>query len=255
MNDNCPSEFALDDFELHGGLPAVAIHLQGCPRCQARRDARAAAMAMFDGELARATWGRIRTARAAARPRRGRAASLSAFLVAAVAGAAGLIVFTGRTQHHAVAPYVATKGQALAEVLCRRGDRTFVIAPHDTVAPGDLLRFRPRPVRPDARFIQIGSVDGTGHYASFYPPAESGPSVALPPAGEPLEGSVRLDDAPGPERLLVVLSPRALPPPLVRSAAEERAATLAPLTQIGGVPVTASWIVLEKAPPSPEPRP
>jgi hypothetical protein len=142
--------------------------------------------------------------------------------------------------------YVGPKGWAATDIICRRGDRVFVLGKDDDVAPGDELRFRPGAQGADARFIQIGSVDGTGKYTSFYPGRTGVSSVALPPSGEALAGSIRLDDAPGPERVLVVVSARPLAATDVGRAAEARASGAKPVDAIGDVPVRSAWVILAK---------
>ena len=125
------------------------------------------------------------------------------------------------------APYWAERPRA-HRIVCRRGAATFVLAPGGRGVPGDELRFRPLPVWPDARFIQIGSVDGTGRYTPFYPPAPGGGERRVPARGQALDGSIRLDAAPGPERLFVVLSATPLSEAAVRQAAEARARPVRP---------------------------
>ena len=241
--DECPSSFALDDRELHGGdgpaqAPGIDRHVAGCGRCQATRAARAADLAAFD-KTAPALWTRIA---AGGRERRRRRRLLSIQLPALLAGLGALtLLIAGRGP-----VYVGPKGAAPLEIICRRAGATFALAPDDEVAPGDELRFKPRPVRPDARFINIGSVDGTGRYTSFYPPMPGARSVALPDPGQALDGSIRLDAAPGPERLLVVLSATPLAEDAVRRVAETGAAAGTIVDRIDGTPVTAAWIVLRK---------
>jgi hypothetical protein len=143
-------------------------------------------------------------------------------------------------------PYLAPKGVTPVEITCRRGGATFRLAPDDDVIPGDRLRFRPLPVWPDAHFIQIGSVDGTGRYTPFYPSAAGAASAALPAPGQVLEGGIEIDAAPGPERLFVVLSAEPLSETAVRHVAEPRAAAATIVEKIDGVPVSTHWIVLGK---------
>jgi len=238
--NGCPSEFVLDDRLIHGrAAPEAEAHIGGCPSCQARIAERGVEAAEFAG-LAAPTWRRV-VAEAAARRRRRRAVFPLAFL--GVAGAAAGLVLVARTARDAA---VTPKGSALAEIVCRRGAQTFRLGPGEAVAPGDALRFVPLPIWSEARYIQVGSVDGTGAYAPFYPPADGGLSVALPAPGLPLEGSIRLDDAPGPERLLVVLSTAPLAARDVARAALAHAATVDRIDQIGGAKVVSAWIVLPK---------
>ena len=239
--NGCPSEFALDDREIHrrGGPPAD-IHLESCHSCFARRDARQARVAEFEATLAAPTWTRIQ-AEASARRRRWRR-SLPLALLGTVT--ASLLLFVAPRRPPAP-PSPTPKGNSLAEIVCRRGERTFVIGSGDEVAPGDRLRFRPLPIWPQARYIQVGSVDGTGGYSPFYP-AGDGVSAVLPAGGEPLDGSIRLDDAPGPERLFIVLSATPLSVRDVRQAAEAHATDGERVGRISGAEVTAAWIVLPK---------
>ena len=242
----CPSRFALDDRALHGGAPGVIDrHVESCRRCQATLADRTAGQALFDA-MAGAVWTRI-AAQGRAR-RRGRWIALPA-LIAAM-GAVVLVIAARRPMSDR--RYVGPKGRAPIEIVCRRAGAAFALGPDDEVAPRDELRFKPLPVWPDARFIQIGSVDGTGRYTPFYPSMPGASGVPLPDAGQPLDGSIRLDDAPGPERLFVVLSATPLSESAVRRAAEADAATGRTVDRIDGAPVNSAWIVLRKragAPP------
>ena len=246
---DCPSHFALDDREIHGADDVISRHLADCPRCAPRLAERAAERAAFDDQ-SRALWTRI----AAAAQERGQRAGRSRLaglrltvLPALVLGVAAVALWVG-VRHPDSRPggYVAPKGRAPVEIVCRRAGAVFVLAPGDEVAPGDELRFRPLPIWSDARFIQIGSVDGTGRYAHFYPSAAGAPSLSLPSSGAALEGSIRLDAAPGPERLFVVLSAAPLAETAVRQVAEANAAAGGTVARIDGTAVMTAWIVLGK---------
>jgi hypothetical protein len=237
----CPSDFALDDRELHaGGSAELDRHVAGCPRCAARLEDRAADAAAFEG-VAGSLWTRIAADGRARRRRTRIAVGLTGLLAAA-----GIVAVVAARTGTLSAQYVAAKGGAPVEIIRRRGDAIAALAPGDEVAPGDELRFRPLPFWPAARFIQIGSVDGTGRYNPFYPARSGAVSPELPSAGQPLEGSIRLDDAPGPERLLVVLSAEPLPVDAVRRVAEPHAAAGTTVQEIDGTPVTSAWIALPK---------
>jgi hypothetical protein len=246
----CPSEFAWDDRRIHGGGPEADAHAAGCPSCRLRLAERQARVAEFEASLAAPTWKRIEATVRERRRRSGRR-----WLLAALgAGAAVLLLVVVPRQPPGRGGPVP-KGSALAHVICRRGEQTFLVAPGDEVQPGDALRFRPLPVWPGARYIQIGSVDGTGAYVPFYPAGADGGSVPLPPAGMALDGSIRLDDAPGPERLLIVLSAVPLAVQDVARAALSHAATARRIDEVGGVPVVSAWSVLPKpGGSSPEPQ-
>lgn len=245
--NGCLSEFALDDREIHGGGgPAAEAHIETCPSCRARLDERRACAAEFQATLAAPTWTRIQ-AEAAARGRRWS----RAFPLVLLGAAAASLLLLAAPRRRPAASGPTPKGSAPVEVICRRGDMTFVVGSGDDVAPGDALRFRPLPIWPEARFVQVGSVDGTGAYAPFYPPSDDGVSVALPPRGAPLDGSIRLDRAPGPERLFVVLSETPLAARDVGRAALTHAAAGDRVDRIGGAAVVSAWIVLPKREGSP----
>jgi hypothetical protein len=240
--NGCLSDFALDDREIHRrGEPSPDVHLERCPACRARLVERRARVTEFEATLAAPTWTRIQTEAGLLRRRWRRAFPLA---LLGMATASLLLFVVPRRPPAASGP--TPKGSALAEIICRRGDRTFVVGSGDEVAPGDALRFLPLPVWPEARFVQVGSVDGTGAYAPFYPPGDDGMSVALPARGAPLDGSIRLDGAPGPERLFVVLSAMPLATRDVGRAARAHAAGGERVDRIGGTPVVSAWIVLPK---------
>jgi len=261
----CPSDLAIDHAELHGGDSAVEEHLRDCAACQVRHRERTAAVALFEQTLAKPTWSRIAAARVASRNRKGwplawalggaGACGVAITLVAIVArpdwgpasGRPPIAISPPSAPHRALGDgYVGAKGWVATDVICRRGDRVFVLGSQDIVAPGDELRFRPRAQGPDARFIQIGAVDATGKYTPFYPGHAGASSVGLPPVGEALPGSIRLDDAPGPERVLVVVSATSLAASDVGRIAEAQASDAKPIATVGGVPVRSAWIVLAK---------
>jgi hypothetical protein len=239
----CLSELALDDRELHGATdPGADAHIASCASCQARLETRRARVVEFQATWQGPTWSRIEAeARAGARRRRWGRAWLLAVPGLAIAS---VLLFVSPRPPPAVRGPTA-KGSALVEIVCRREGQVFPIGPADEVVAGDALRFRPLP-RAGARFIQVGSIDGTGAYAPFYPPDAAGVSVPLPPAGAPLDGSIRLDDAPGPERLFVVLSSAPLPVRDVARAALAGAANGDRVDQLAGVAVSSAWIVLPK---------
>jgi hypothetical protein len=116
-----------------------------------------------------------------------------------------------------------------------------------TIEPADELRFVPRPASPGARYVQVGSIDGADHYTPFYPSNREAFSVPLPSSGQPLDGSIRIDAAPGPERLFFVFSSTALPVPAVELAARRHVTDLHSVRDIAGVAVEGGWLILDKA--------
>jgi hypothetical protein len=241
----CPSDFSLDDLEIHGGgaSPELAAHVAGCDRCRTRGAARVARQEEFRAEMSPAVWRAIE-GRIPSRPwwrRRWVMPALTATVVAAVLLVAHLDPDAGNR-----GSYVGTKGAPSVEIICRRGAETASLAPGAAVAPGDELRFRPLASPPDARYLMIGSVDGSGRFAPFYPARADGESVALPPAGAPLPGGIRIDATPGPERLVVLWSAAPVSAAAVAPVAEAAAERLAPILEIAGVAVTSAWQLLPK---------
>jgi hypothetical protein len=80
-------------------------------------------------------------------------------------------------------------------------------------------------------------VDGSGQLARFYPMDGQGCSVPLPAAGEAIDGSIVIDDAPGPERLVILISHQPLCWPAVGDAAR-RFALGTPLPVANGLHAT-----------------
>ena len=125
---------------------------------------------------------------------------------------------------------------------------TFVLAPGDDVAPGDGCasgRCRSGPTRASSR---SAASTAPGAYTPFYPPAAGrARSVALPARGAALDGSIRLDAAPGPGAAVR----RAVGGAAVgdRRPARPRRRAPRPATavdRIDGAPVSSAWIVLPK---------
>jgi hypothetical protein len=239
--DACPSTFALDDAEIHGGAVAavVARHLDGCERCRTRSGRRSALGDRFDGALAAPLWRRVDGARHHAQRRRWWL-GLGAPALAAAALAVVLVARPGDG-------YRATKGDLTVEVAARRAGAVFAVDGATDVSPGDELQFTVRTAAPATeRYVLIGSVDGTGKFSPFYPPSLDGRSVPVPPAGTPLSPPVVLDDAPGPERVAVVLSERPLDARLLAPLLQARAAASELAVPLHAGETAVRWIVLGK---------
>lgn len=237
----CPSDFSLDDLELRGGTapPEVTAHVAACARCRARGAARVARQEEFRAEMAPAVWRAIE-ARVSARPWWRRPWAVPALVTASVAAVA-LVLFDVSPGIDGAGPYVATKGAPSVEIICRRGPETVSLLNGASLSPGDELRFRPSASPPGARYVVIGSVDGSGHFAPFYPARADGESVPLPAPGAALPGGNRIDAAPGPERLVVLWSAAPVPVAAVAPVAEAAAGRLERIQEISGVAVTSAW--------------
>jgi hypothetical protein len=242
----CLSDFALDDLVLNGldSQPAV-VHVNECDACRRRRDERLVLLDDFERGQAESFWREVRLRYARGRTRRW---TLALPAAVAFAGAAMLLLLPRARKSESVGDaYRGAKGAAYLQIHCRRAGSTFPLTAKDTVRAGDELRFVPRPALSTAHYVQVASIDGTGRYAPFYPPHHQGESVPLPPRDQALDGSIRLDSAPGPERLFFVFSASPLTVPAVEQAARAQVGRLSPSHAIDGVEVESGWIVLSKS--------
>jgi hypothetical protein len=242
----CLSEFALDDLILNGDGGAshgAASHLQGCAACQHRYEERQAFLEQFERLQAGPLW------RATRRGYERRRWSRRAFALGVPSGlaVACALVFLLHSGESPSGSYFGAKGAGALEIHCRRADRTFTLRPNDTVEPGDELRFVPRPVSSALHYVQVASIDGTHRYTPFYPSDLTASSLPLPSPGQPLDGSIRLDSAPGPERLFFVFSPVSLPAAEVEQAARQHVTDLQAVRDISGAEVVSGWIILAKS--------
>jgi hypothetical protein len=235
----CLSEFALDDVVIHGA-DAATSHVTDCARCQRRVAAREAAREGFRS-IGPALWPAVLEGRRARTRRFWQRPFFMAPL--ALAGAMALVLVTRVSPP---SPYWGAKGALSLSIVARRGDEVFALDAGRRAQPGDALRFLPAAPSP-FRFVTIVSVDGRDDVTFFYPSSGQDRSVPLPPAGQALPGSIVLDDAPGPERLLVALTDQ----PIV--ASELRAAALAHRAesagQFGGAKALLFWTTIEKESP------
>ncbi|HEY3358375.1 MAG TPA: hypothetical protein VGQ83_34320, partial [Polyangia bacterium] len=213
------------------GRPAAA-HLASCLTCRRRIE-----------ELRQAQRGAESAMRAAAarlveerRRRPGvRWRSLRVGLVGLAAAAAALLVIFGVPVHpgRRPAPIVApsgerTKGAVALDLVVRRPDgRVELVLPGDTLAPGDAIRWRVSSDRPG--FVAVVGLDQRGAVTPYYPRGAALAPVA-PGRDQLLEGSIELDDAPGTERVQLVICPDA------RAVATVVAAGQAALARAGGNP-------------------
>ncbi|HVY38045.1 MAG TPA: hypothetical protein VHM31_08920 [Polyangia bacterium] len=252
--DACPSSFAWDDHEIHGTpLPdAVARHAGACPRCRRAAERREASRQIFAARIAAPL--RRRLAEAPPRPRwtfrggRWRAASIIG--AAALAGLFAVVRLRRTDTGGDVAGYVGAKGDLAIQLAGRRAGRVFLFDGETTAQPGDELELTVRGAAASP-YVLVGSVDGTGRFSPFYPASLDARSVQLPPGGRPLQPPVQLDDAPGPERIVVVLSSLPLPAREVARWAESAARRPSePSAPVPGAPAAVvRWVTLPKGSP------
>ncbi|HVY38976.1 MAG TPA: hypothetical protein VHM31_13620 [Polyangia bacterium] len=229
MTEDCPSDFALDAFRL--GLDrAPAAHVAGCTRCTAWL----AAQAQLEGEVAH-LW--VPARRPPRRPWR------LLGLGVPVAAAAAVLLLLARPKP----PTETAKGSAATVEIARsRAGVVSWLSPDDDLAPNDAIRMFVNRHDSSDRYVLAGSVDGSEQLARFYPMDGQGCSVPLPAAGEALDGSIAIDEAPGPERLVVVVSHEPLCWPAVAEAVRRFALGAPASGDLAANGVHASRLVVPK---------
>ncbi len=195
---SCPSNFARDAFRL-GLDDTLASHVQDCPRC--------AAWLAEQGRLEVTLPDRWSPAHAKPRPSARRLVRyLLALGLPVAVGTVALILFALPKP-----PTEVAKGRPVHVQIARLSHGSLSwLSPEDTLLPNDALRFFVRGQDPDDRYVLIGSVDGSRSLARFYPEDPNGCSVRLSAHGDALAGSIVIDQAAGPERVVVVVSHRPL---------------------------------------------
>jgi hypothetical protein len=198
MTNECPSGFRLDAFRL--GLDrTLSDHVKGCSQCTAWL----AAQQQLEAEVAH-FW--VPAERPSWRPTR----SLLRYLLGLglpVAAGAAMLLFLVKPRHPTE---LAKGGPALVQIARLSEGMLTWLSPTTHLKSNDALRFFIHRNDVDDRHVLVGSVDGSQQLARFYPADASGCSVPLPPVGEAMEGSIVIDDAPGPERIVVLVSHRPL---------------------------------------------
>jgi hypothetical protein len=112
-------------------------------------------------------------------------------------------------------PALAAKGDAGWAVYGNRDGQTFVVHDGATLVAGDQIRFAVMPER--APYLLVASIDGQGA-ATIYYPYDGQSSASITGDRIELEGSIVLDDAPGPERIYALLSDQPLAAADVKAA-------------------------------------
>jgi hypothetical protein len=234
MRDWHLSAFAIDEL-LAGTLDAeqaalAQSHLASCVRCRRDADAARVAREQFLRDLLPRTVGAVRAAR---QRRRWRLAAWFGGPALLAAAAAIAIVWTPPPRAVADGD-LRIKGGPAFEVYAERGGRVIPVRDGTELAAGDRIRFAV--VAGELEYLIVASVDGVGKVSVYHPfdgdhsaPIRRGARVELP-------GSVVLDDAPGPERIYALFSPRPL-------AAREVHARLAPIAAGGADAIRAATAV------------
>ena len=151
---------------------------------------------------------------------------------------------TGQESGAADPDYLGVKGQASLRLVVKRGDDRFWYWPGVPLAPGDAVRLIP--YAPGHRYVLVVNRDETGRIQVVYPFGGKA-SAPLPHPGEPLEGSLILDEVPGREELFALFSPVPLEAPeavvwLVRHGRTAEGAS----AKVGGQTISVVHLTLIK---------
>ncbi len=158
-------------------------------------------------------------------------------LAAAAAGAAALVLSTPPTAlpPTATSPTTRLKGAVELSFHVKTGDAVRRGGPDERVTPGDAIQLRYS--TPSHTHLVVVSLDSKGAVTPFY--EDSGRSLAITPGtAELLDGSVVLDGALGPERVIGCFSTRAVPTSAAVQAGQRA------LAAAGGDPVAVERLDL-----------
>ncbi|MCK6525190.1 DUF4384 domain-containing protein [Myxococcota bacterium] len=162
-----------------------------------------ASLAPFDWEILRAAAARVEdkpeaVAAAPAPPPWWRRLAWAFAPLAVVAAALALVVLPD-------APSSRAKGDVDLDFVVLREGRVMPGVEGRVYGPGDLLQFTYRAAGHE-RLVLL-SIDGEGRVTVFYPSAGDTPLAVVPGERHVLDGSIALDDAPGPELFVAVFGP------------------------------------------------
>ncbi len=200
----------------HSADPSLAHHAAECSSCASRIENAVEQERLFAGRVLPRTLPAVLAAEAE-RNRRWWTSRRFAWATGAVAAVSILVVAvvaldgwqdrgTGRRAEPVAAtpqaeddPYVGTKSAAALRVFLSRDGKARPLQDGKKLRPGDRLRVVP--CGGGHRWLLLVYVDSKRSQQVVYPWEGSG-SDAVPPEGEPLEGSLVLDDSIGKERLV-----------------------------------------------------
>jgi hypothetical protein len=224
----CLSDFLLDRFrlgELEGAAESehATTHLGDCEQCRAR-------LAELEAVMAPAI--DLGTAPAITPLRPSKRWPRRALWFAPLLAAAAIAVLVPWTKTG-----LRSKGGGwhLGVVAQHANGRVTRVSPGEALRPGDRLRFEVS--APTDAFVSVISLDAKGTVTPFVP--ATGDTAAIRAGKQQLlDGAVRLDDAMGPERILLLACPRPM------AVAEVVAAGRAALGQAQGHPESIGQLEL-----------
>jgi len=198
------SEIDLARLVVDAGEPPA--HVAGCARCREALEHARGEAAVFARRVMPRTLPAIE-----ARLGRRRIAWLVPATIALAAVAVWLVVLP-RLRPDAERPAIAAKGSPVLHLVARRAlaaeDRVFGVEPGAALAAGDAIRFVLDGA--DGRYLLVVSLDGAGQINVYYPYGGTAAAPLTAAGHVVLDGSIVLDDAPGPERIWAVMSDRAV---------------------------------------------
>lgn len=165
-------------------------------RYAAELDAARAELAPFDATILRAAAARVESERPRVAPRPWYR-RLWVWPVLALAAALLVVLPRGPTNR--------PKGSVDLDFLVLRDGQVQPGQPGGTYRAGDRLQFTYRADGLDS--LVLLSIDGEGTLTVFYPSAGEEPAAVVPGDRHVLEGSIELDDAPGPEVFVAIFGP------------------------------------------------
>ncbi len=200
----CPPAAMLEAMSAGEAAPdTTRHHVEGCPHCNGQLAALTSGREAFVRARPPELFLRQLERRASSRPRPV-LSRLWPLLGASVPLLALLVLAPRLLQEN----QVRTKGDAFRVVVSRAGGAPELLGPDAQVRAGDALRFAYE--APEAGHLLVLELDGRGAASVFYPYGSTTSAPLAAGQRDFLPGSVVLDDAPGPESLFAVFSPRPL---------------------------------------------
>ncbi len=207
-------------------------HMQGCPRCRLAYEQLELAYQEFDQSVLPRTLDQVLQKAPGAKSSLSKPSWWLWPAMATAVAATGLLMFIMLTPSTPVPNQghdVRIKGDPNFRVFAWRAGAVFAVKPQSVLQAGDRIRFVIEPGQ--AHYLMIVSRDGPGKCSLYYPPGAK-QSGKLEPGQSELPGSIQLDTAQGPERLLAIFSKQ---PQSVEKV-------LTALKKLGDGPLPAHWL-------------